>query len=138
MMEQLRIGEVAARAGLRTSAIRYYEQIGLLPEARRLNGRRRYAANVLDHLAVIRMAQEAGFTVAEIRNLFHGFPGDAPASLRWRSLAERKIVEVDAMIARATRMRAVLAESLRCGCLTFDQCAAIGWDSPGTSSARSG
>lgn len=126
-MEDLSIGDVARRAGVRPSAVRYYESVGVLPEPRRVNGRRRYGPEVLTHLTVVHMAQEAGFTVAEIRTLLHGFPDDAAASVRWRALAERKIVEGDALIARAQQMRRVLEESLCCGCLTLDDCAVVGW-----------
>jgi len=128
----LSIGEVARRAGLRPSAIRYYESVGLLPAPRRVNGRRRYGPDVLSRLTVVRMAREAGFTVAETRALFHGFPEDAPASLRWRVLAERKAEELDALIARARRMRDVLGASMRCGCVTFAECAVTGWGDEGS------
>ncbi len=134
-MDTLGIGEVAHRAGIRPSAIRYYESVGLLPEPRRLNGRRRYGPDVLTRLTVVRMAREAGFTVAETRALFHDFPAGVTASDRWRRLAERKIAEVDALIARASRMRDVLGESLRCGCVTFDDCAVIGWGREGCDDA---
>src|SRR5918992_1339605 len=66
---QLTIGEVARRAGLQPSAIRYYEQIGLLPAPGRQSGRRRYDPAVLDRLTVIRVGQAAGLTLAEIREL---------------------------------------------------------------------
>jgi MerR family redox-sensitive transcriptional activator SoxR len=125
-MENLGIGEVARRAGVQPSAIRYYERVGLLPPPRRVGGRRRYGPDVLTRLTVVRMAQEAGFTVAEMRALFHGFPDDTPASLRWRAFTERKVGEMDAIIARVGRMREVLNESMRCGCLTLDACALVG------------
>lgn len=126
-MEHLTIGEVARRTGLRTSAIRYYESAGLLPEPRRVSGQRRYDAEVLTRLAIIRMAQEAGFTIEEIRTLVAGFPEGTPAGDRWRELAQRKLPEVDGLIARLQSVRAVLVESLACGCLTLDGCAEIGW-----------
>ena len=129
------IGEVAARAGLATSAIRYYESAGVLPEPERVGGRRRYEPDVLARLAVVRMAQDAGFTVAEIRELCEGYPRGTSASARWRSLAGRKLDEMDAVIARAQRMRRVLEESLRCDCLALDECAAIGWN-PGEEEPR--
>jgi MerR family redox-sensitive transcriptional activator SoxR len=72
-MEEFSIGEVAKRAGIRASAIRYYESAGVLPAPQRVNGHRRYDSEVLDRLAVIQIAQQAGFTVAEIRTLFNGF-----------------------------------------------------------------
>ena len=132
-MSSLTIGDVAAKAGVRPSAIRYYESIGVLPEPRRVNGRRRYSPDGLMRLAVVKMAQEAGFTVAEIQTLFHGFEPGTAASARWRALAERKVAEIDALIARAETMRRVLDASLRCNCLTLDECAVVGW--PSTESA---
>lgn len=126
-MSSLSIGEVAARAGIATSAIRYYEDAGVLPEPERVNGRRRYDRDVLKRLAVVRMAQEAGFTVAEIATLLNGVDPDTPAAARWRALAERKIVDIDGQIARAQLMRRVLDQSLRCDCLTLDECAELGW-----------
>lgn len=121
-VDGLTISVVARQGGVRPSAIRYYESIGLLPIPRRVNGRRRYESEVLDRLAVIRMAQQAGFTIAEIRTLFHGFSPDVPPSVRWRSLAEQKLPEVEALIARATAIRRMLEALLRCDCPTFADC----------------
>jgi MerR family redox-sensitive transcriptional activator SoxR len=129
-MSELTIGEVARNAGIRPSAIRYYEEIGILPEAERVGGQRRYGIAILDRLKVIQMAQEAGFTIAEIRTLFDEFDPCTPASERWRALSVRKINEIDALIARAGLMRRVLQESLRCDCLTLDECAGLGWKTP--------
>jgi MerR family transcriptional regulator, redox-sensitive transcriptional activator SoxR len=123
-MEELTIGAVAQRAGIRSSAIRYYESVEVLPAPRRINGRRLYDSSVLDRLAVIQMAQQAGFTVSEIRTLFNGFAAETPASARWEALARQKLVEVDALIRRAQAMKRVLEEELlRCRCLTLDECA---------------
>lgn len=130
-MDTLTIGDVARRTGLRTSAIRYYESAGLIPAPRRVHGQRRYDSDVLRQLAIVRMAQEAGFTIVEIRTLVAGFPEGTPAGDRWRTLASRKLPEVDAQIVRLQAMRRVLEESLACGCLTLDACAAIGWNDAG-------
>jgi MerR family redox-sensitive transcriptional activator SoxR len=116
-------GEVARQAGIRTSAIRYYEQAGLLVAPRRASGQRRYDPAILDRLALIRFAQRAGFTVSEIRTLFEGFGADTPMSLRWQSLAREKLEEVDALMDRAQRMRARLGQALACGCLRVEDCA---------------
>ncbi len=126
-MQHLTIGEVAQRAGLNTSAIRYYERAGLLPTPERVNGQRRYDGDVLTQLAIMRMAQEAGFTIEDIRTLVSGFPEGTPAAVRWREVATRKLPEVEAMIRRLHVMRQVLVESLACNCLTLDACAALGW-----------
>src|SRR5215475_12264560 len=88
---ELTIGAVARRSGLRPSAVRYYESVGLLPAPRRVNGQRRFDADVVRLLGTIRFAQQAGFTVAEIRILFHGFGADVPPSARWRQLAKSKL-----------------------------------------------
>jgi MerR family transcriptional regulator, redox-sensitive transcriptional activator SoxR len=130
-MDALTIGDVARHTGLRTSAIRYYESAGLIPAPRRVSGQRRYDPAVLTQLAIVRMAQEAGFTIEEIHTLVAGFPEGTPAGERWHALASRKLPEVDAQIARLRAMRRVLEESLACGCLTLDACAAIGWDHAG-------
>jgi MerR family transcriptional regulator, redox-sensitive transcriptional activator SoxR len=123
-MQELTIGEVAKQAGIRASAIRYYESVEVLPAPRRINGHRRYDSSVLERLAVIQIAQQAGFTVAEIRTLFNGFTPETPASARWEALAQQKLVEVDALIRRAQAMKQVLEEGLlRCRCLTLDECA---------------
>ncbi len=122
-MNALTITAVARRAGLRTSAIRYYESVGLLPTPGRVSGRRRYDPDVLPRLALIAAAQQMGFTIAEIGTLMHGFDADTPASARWQVLAAKKLIEVEALIARAEGMKQLLGEALRCGCLTLDACA---------------
>jgi MerR family redox-sensitive transcriptional activator SoxR len=118
----LSIGEVAARAGLRTSAIRYYERAGLLPAPERRAGRRRYDAGVLDLLRAIEVSKQAGFTLAEIRRLLAGFDAATPPSERWRQLAEAKIEELDLLAERIDGMRALLRRGLECGCLRLEDC----------------
>ena len=80
--DMLAIGEVAQRAGVRPSTIRYYESIGLLPPPARVNGRRRYDAAVLERLRIVRTAQEVGFTLDEIRDLFRNDNRATPFSAR--------------------------------------------------------
>lgn len=126
-MGELTIGEVARYAGVRTSAIRYYERAGLLESPERIGGRRRYDSEVLTRLALVRMVQEAGFSIDEIRTLLGGFPDGTPPSVRWQELARKKLPEVNAMIHRMEVVRRVLEESLQCDCLTLDACAALGW-----------
>jgi len=123
-MQEFTIGEVAQRAGIRASALRYYESVEILSAPRRINGQRHYDARVFDQLAVIQVAQQAGFTVSEIRTLFNGFTADTPASARWQELARQKLVEVDALLLRAQAMKRLLEETLlHCRCLTLDECA---------------
>jgi MerR family redox-sensitive transcriptional activator SoxR len=123
-MEGLTIGEVARRTGLRASALRYYEQAGVLPPPRRESGQRRYDAGVLRWIGVLRFAQQAGFTLDEIRTLFHGFGAETPLGERWQALAHDKLRELDALIARATRMRGAIQAGLACGCVSVDDCMA--------------
>jgi MerR family redox-sensitive transcriptional activator SoxR len=122
-MKDLAIGEVARRAGIRTSALRYYESIGLLPAPRRVSGRRRYDEQTVQMLAVIQLAQAASFTIAEIQTLLHGFAPDTPPAARWQPLARRKLAELDALIARVQQMKQVLESGLNCGCLRLEDCA---------------
>jgi MerR family redox-sensitive transcriptional activator SoxR len=129
-VESMSIGEVARRAGIRPSALRYYEGVGVLPAPERENGRRRYDGEVLrevlDRMAVVRVAQQAGFTISEIRTLLNGFSEETPPSERWRLLAEEKLPEVEALVKRALGMRAVLERGLRCECLRLEDCDLIG------------
>jgi MerR family transcriptional regulator, redox-sensitive transcriptional activator SoxR len=131
-MEELTISAVARRAGIRPSAIRYYESIHLLPAPRRASGRRRYDASVLHRLALIQRAQEAGFTVAEIKNLFYDFAAETPASERWQALAQRKLVEVEALIIRAQGMKRMLEDCvLQCRCPSLEECARLIYEQQG-------
>lgn len=97
-MTELTISEVAKRAGIRTSAIRYYESVGLLPLPRRVSGQRRYHTDILRRLAFIQAAQAVGFSVAEMRTLLHELDEDTPVSARWQVLAKQKLAEVDVLI----------------------------------------
>lgn len=116
------VWRVAERAGLRSSAIRYYERSGLIPPAGRRAGKRVYAPGVLDRLAVIDAGKRAGFTLAELRGLLRAVTGRRPPGPRWRALARAKAAELDARIAEARRMKRVLQKLARCACPTLDDC----------------
>ena len=122
MIGELSISEVARQAGIRASAIRYYESVGLLPQAQRVSGQRRYHADILRRLAFIQAAQAVGFSVAEIQTLVQELDGTAPLSARWQSLAQQKLAEVDMLIQRAQGMRQMLEQGLQCGCSDLEQC----------------
>lgn len=107
----LSIGQVARRAGIRPSTIRYYERIGLLPKPPRSSGRRRYDESILERLAIVQFAKRLGFTISEIKTLLSGSPGRPPPD-RWRSLAHAKLAEVDRFIADAASVRRMLLETL--------------------------
>lgn len=134
-MQLLGIGEIARRAGVATSTIRYYERIGLLPPSNRVNTKRRYDTAILQKLSVIRMAQHAGLTIAEIQTLLHDFPVDSPPSERWQALAVTKIVELDDLIKQIQAMKSLLEQTLQCHCSTIEECAKVE-DNPNTDIAE--
>lgn len=117
-----RIGEVARRAGIAASAIRYYEREGLIPAADRQGQTRVYGDDILDRLALIGLAKRAGFRIAEIRQLVRGVVRRTSPGPRWRALAEEKLAEVETRIEEAQRARAVLRRLIHCDCSTFEDC----------------
>jgi MerR family transcriptional regulator, redox-sensitive transcriptional activator SoxR len=119
----LTIGQVAERAGLNVSAIRYYEAKGLLPEAPRISGQRRYGEETLARLGVIGVAKRAGFALDDIRILLDATDAGEPAHERLQQLARDRLPEVDELIDRAQRVRGWLQAAATCGCDTFDVCA---------------
>jgi len=122
-MPLLTISEVARQVGVRPSAIRYYERIGILLPAQRSGGQRRYDSTVLYRLAVIQRARATGFTLDEIRELFFGFREAAPASQRWQKLSRRKLAELVELMAQIKTMRELLEKMMECcRCDTLDQC----------------
>jgi MerR family redox-sensitive transcriptional activator SoxR len=121
-----RIGEVAKRAGIATSAIRYYEKEGLILKADRQGNVRVYGPDIFDRLALIELAKKAGFTVAETRELVRGISRRTSPGLRLQSMARKKLVEVEERIAEAERMRGVLQKMMRCECPTFEECSRTG------------
>jgi MerR family redox-sensitive transcriptional activator SoxR len=123
----LRIGEVARAAGVRKSLLRYYEDVGLIAPVLRVSGQRRYDVSVLRRLAVIDVAQRAGLSLEEIRELLE--IGSDPFSPRLRALAAQRLPEVERLIARASQMRVWLETATRCECVTVDECALF--DDPG-------
>jgi MerR family transcriptional regulator, redox-sensitive transcriptional activator SoxR len=120
--EDFAISDVARLFGLRTSAIRYYEQMGILPRAMRRNGQRRYDNSVLFRLAVVQRARETGFTLEEIRELFFGFPPGTSPPKRWHQLSQRKIAELQERMKRLKLMEILLKRLENCRCDALDEC----------------
>jgi MerR family redox-sensitive transcriptional activator SoxR len=119
----LRIGELAALVPLRPSALRYYEEAGLIqPPPRASDGTRRYPPSTVRRVALIKMAQRAGFGIADIRGLLATSTGRPSATRQWRELAARKLPQIDAAISDLTELRAVIAACLDCGCMDFENC----------------
>jgi MerR family transcriptional regulator, redox-sensitive transcriptional activator SoxR len=119
---ELLIGEVARRAGLRPSTIRYYESVGVLPEPERAAGRRRYSPDILRTLAVIGAGQRAGLSLTEVRELLTASNGRGAVSERLREIAQRKLPEVDALIERSLLVRSWLEAAADCRCPTLEEC----------------
>jgi DNA-binding transcriptional MerR regulator len=120
--QSLGIGEVARRSGKAASTIRYYEDIGLLPQPRRVSGRRRYGAGVVRTLAVIETSQRAGLSLDDVRLLLRASADDAATTGRLREVAERKLPELREAIERAQVVQAWLEDAARCRCPTLDDC----------------
>jgi MerR family redox-sensitive transcriptional activator SoxR len=108
------IGRVAKESGFAASAIRYYEQAGVLPKPGRVAGRRQYDASILERLAVLERAKACGFSLAETRMLFYGFAKGSPPSERWQTLARRKLVELDELARKIAATRELLQRSCEC------------------------
>ena len=118
----LAIGELAALTGKRPSAIRYYEQVGLLPQPARAAGRRRYHHQTVRTLAVNDAGQRAGLALNEIKTLLSAAPDDGAAIDRLREVAERKLPEIIALIERSQLVREWLECAARCECPNLDEC----------------
>jgi len=116
------IGDIARQTNVPASTIRYYEEIELLPPAERVNGRRRYDDSIYPKLTLIRLAQQAGFSIAEIQTLLHDFPADAPPSDRWQVMAQQKLDELDERLRIIESMKAILKQTLDCQCATLEEC----------------
>ncbi len=110
----MRVGEVAQQAGLLPTTLRYYESIGLLPNPQRENGSRRYDASVFERLEMIRTAQQAGFTLAEIRVLFDEILWNEAPAAKWNSLIQRKLIEINGMLVNIQNMKHLLEDILEC------------------------
>jgi DNA-binding transcriptional MerR regulator len=118
----LSISDVADASGLRPSALRYYEEAGLITPAGRRGGRRIYRPEVLSRLGLVALAQEVGFTVPEIAALLGGH---ANGEERWREMAERKLGEIDLQMERLQAMKRLLRAAAACECSRVDACEVI-------------
>ena len=118
----LTIGQVAERAGVNTSHIRFYERAGVLPQPERVSGQRRYREEVLHRLSIIDVAQRAGLTLEEIAPLTGPDSQSADTGRHIRALADEKLPRIDALIARAEAVRRWLQVAQHCDCATLDVC----------------
>jgi DNA-binding transcriptional MerR regulator len=109
--EQLTIGELAQRTGVATSALRYWEECGLLPAPARVSGRRRYPPSTVGLVGEILLLRDVGFTLREVKALI---AARSQAGDGWRDLHQRKLTELDQRIARAQAARTAIAYGLAC------------------------
>ncbi len=133
---ELTIGEVASRSGVRTSALRYYEERGLISSERTAGGQRRYARETLRRVAVIRAAQVLGLSLEEIRTALSELPrARTPDEHDWERLSQAWRETLDARITELEALRDRLLGCIGCGCLSLERCALF---NPGDRAAGSG
>lgn len=117
----LSIGDVAKATGLRTSAIRYYEDAGVLPKPERVSGKRRYASDTIDRLTLVRFCGRLGMCLADVRGLLAAPQGHRGKD-HWRRLVDGKLDEIGALIKSARGVERILRESRECDCVTLESC----------------
>lgn len=132
----LTMGEVSRRSGVASSALRFYEERGLISSERAGSGHRRYPRHVLRRIAFIVFAQRVGLTLGEIAGELDSLPrGGVPSRRDWERLSEGWAARIDERIAELERLRAGLGECIGCGCLSLDRCRLA---NPGDRAARLG
>lgn len=119
MTTTLSIGELALRADVAATTLRYYERIGLIQSPARVGGQRRYDDSIVARLEVIRLCKTAGFALEEIQLLFGDDGPGRPAS---RALAQAKLAEIDTRIAELQRAREIIEWGMRCTCPSIEDC----------------
>lgn len=136
MVESMTIGEVARRSGVASSALRFYEERGLITSDRAGSGHRRFPRPVLRRIAFIVFAQRIGLTLEEIGRELALLPADrAPGKGDWKRLSGTWTARIDERIAELERLKSGLSDCIGCGCLSLDRCAMA---NPGDRSGRRG
>lgn len=136
MPEPLTVGELAARSGVATSALRFYEERGLIEAERTSAGHRRYHRAVIRRVAFIVFAQKIGLSLEEIRAELDKLPANrAPVKSDWAKLSATWTERIDARIAELERLKDGLTDCIGCGCLSLDKCQLA---NPGDRAARLG
>lgn len=134
--EEMTIGETASRIGISTSALRFYEENGLISSRRTAGRQRRYARDVLRRVAFIRAAQSVGLKLAEIKESLDDLPDDrAPTKDEWEEFAGQWRPRLDHQIAVLEAIRDKLSACIGCGCQSLDACEIF---NPGDKAAQQG
>jgi MerR family transcriptional regulator, redox-sensitive transcriptional activator SoxR len=121
-MADLSIGQLAARAELNASTLRYYESVGLLRAPKRVNGQRRYDESLLDRIHFIKVAQQTGFSIQEIAVLLEGFEAGESLSNSWEQMAKQKRSELEERKKQINSMITILDSGISCKCLSWSEC----------------
>ena len=123
MAKPLTVGELAERSGVATSALRFYEERGLISADRTPAGHRRYSRATIRRVAFIVFAQKVGLSLDEIRDELAKLPGDrTPRRGDWSKLSSSWTERIDERIAELERLKLGLTECIGCGCLSLDRC----------------
>lgn len=126
MKEILTISEVSRRSGVAASALRYYEERGLITSERADSGHRRFHRSVLRRIAFIVFAQRVGLSLDEIHQELAKLPAQrVPAKKDWARLSSNWVKRVDERIAELEELKASMTECIGCGCLSIDECALV-------------
>jgi MerR family redox-sensitive transcriptional activator SoxR len=122
-VEELTVGQLAARSGVAVSALHFYEAKGLIHSRRTGGNQRRYARDALRRVAFIRVAQRLGISLASIRDALARLPDErTPTHKDWAQLSAAWRSELDARIEQLQKLRDDLSECIGCGCLSLDRC----------------
>lgn len=123
MVKELSVGEVAHRSGVAVSALHFYETKGLIRSHRTAGNQRRYSGDVLRRVAIIRVAQEVGISLADIAEALASLPdGRTPTREDWRVLSEGWAADLDRRILQLQKLRDGLTGCIGCGCMSLDRC----------------
>lgn len=120
--ELIPIGEVAERTGLAVSAIRFYEEQGLIEPRERKGGRRMFERSAIRRLSFILITQQLGYSLADIRSALDDLPNASPSADDWEQLARTFRRDLNVRIERLTRLRDRLDGCIGCGCLSLEAC----------------
>ncbi|MEE6283103.1 redox-sensitive transcriptional activator SoxR [Georgenia sp. MJ170] len=121
--QELSVGELASRSGVRVSALHFYERRGLIASRRTPGNQRRYRRDTLRRVALIRIAQRVGIPLADIRDALDSLPdGRTPTRQDWQRLSARWRSELDERIHQLEQLRDDFTDCIGCGCLSLDRC----------------